>query len=406
MKHEAADSPGSKALRRVLILDDDPSTLMTISRRLQAFGMEVIACRELEAAEAILDHDRMDAVITDLCVSPLGGLEGTRLVKHVATHFPETDLLVVSAYRSPSVKRLVLDLGAAAFFDKPADPAVLARQILRGRAPEAGAPRGLCHEVGMLDDYLAGSSISAVLQPIVSLREGPEAAPLFGLESLARGPRESVLRNPEILFEYAARKERLYETDLICIRAGLEEARKVGRGYRLFLNVQPRSLTKPEFTSKILGLVDSAGFAPSDVVFEVTEQQTILNPRAFAETLRGLRTRGFQVALDDFGVGFCNLNLLLDLRPDLVKLPRYFTSGIPSSPEKREAVRAIRTLAAGLGIPCVMEGVENAEELETVRDLGIDFAQGYHFSRPMAAEGIRASAWFAGHPADPVALVP
>jgi EAL domain-containing protein (putative c-di-GMP-specific phosphodiesterase class I) len=384
------------SLRKVLVLDDDPTTLMIVSRSLEAFGLEVYACRELEAAEAILDCTRMDAVVTDLCVSPLGGLEGTRLVRHVATQFPETDLLVMSSHSGEDIRRLVLAFGATAFFEKPVDATVMARQILRGRPPGLGSLEGRVLEVESLDDFLAANPIFSVLQPIVTLQEGEGLPPLFALETLARAPRESVLKNPEILFEYAARKERLYETDLLCIRAGLDEARRVGKGYRLFLNVQPRSLTRPEFSRRVVELVEEAGFAPRDVVFEITEQQTILNPRAFANTLGNLRKIGFRIALDDFGVGFSNLHLLLDLKPEFVKLPRYFTKGIDRDPQKREAVRAVRSLAAILGIPAIMEGVENAGEAEGVRSLGIEYAQGYHYARPLRADEILQTPWFAG----------
>src|SRR5882672_3282690 len=89
MKTTTTAEPGYT--RKVLLLDDDGTTLAILSRRLQEHGMEVVTCREIEAAEAILDHTRVDAVVTDLCVSALGGLEGTRLIRHMATHFPETD---------------------------------------------------------------------------------------------------------------------------------------------------------------------------------------------------------------------------------------------------------------------------------------------------------------------------
>jgi EAL domain-containing protein (putative c-di-GMP-specific phosphodiesterase class I) len=227
-----------------------------------------------------------------------------------------------------------------------------------------------------------------VLQPIVGLQQGGRFAPVHGLECLARGPRHSMMRNPEILFEYAARKERLYETDLLCIAAGLEEARRIGRGHKIFLNVQPRSMTNPEFPRTVSRLVEAAGYSPTEIVFELVEQQTILNPRAFASTVTQVRRHGFRVALDDFGVGFCNLNLLLDLHPDYVKLPRYFAKGIGEDQDKQEVVHAVRSLVALLGKPVIMEGIETAEELERVRRLGVEYGQGYYFARPMRAEDL------------------
>ena len=380
--------------RRVLLLDDDPVALKVLAARLQALGMEVFACRELEAAEAILDHIPMDAVVTDLCTSPLGGLDGTHLLRHMATHFPETDLIAVSSHSSEAVRRLTLEIGANSFYEKPADPGILAERLMRGVSIPVEQVPGVIHDVEALDDFLAAKPIHSVLQPIVSLQDGRRAHPVHGLECLARGPRHSMMRNPEILFEYASRKERLYETDLLCIAAGLSEASRMPRGPRIFLNVQPRSMTNSEFTRAVGRLVESSGFAPGDIVFELVEQQTILNPRAFASTVAQVRRHGFKVALDDFGVGFCNLNLLLDLHPDYVKLPRYFARGVGEDFDKQEVVHAVRTLVALLGMPVIMEGIETVEELEKVRHLGVEYGQGYFFSRPQRAEDLLKSPAF------------
>jgi len=300
-----------------------------------------------------------------------------------------------------AIRRLTLEIGANSFYEKPVNPALLAERLMRGMTIPVEQAPGVIHEVEALDEFLAAKPIHSVLQPIVSLQDGRRAHPVHGLECLARGPRHSMMRDPEILFEYASRKERLYETDLLCIAAGLEEARRMDRGPRIFLNVQPRSMTNPEFPRVVGRLVEAAGFSPTEIVFELVEQQTILNPRAFASTVAEIRRHGFKVALDDFGVGFCNLNLLLDLHPDYVKLPRYFARGIPEDMDKQEVVHSVRTLVALLGMPVIMEGIETAEELEKVRHLGVEYGQGYFFSRPMRAEELAKTPAFAAAPVVP-----
>ena len=117
-------------------------------------------------------------------------------------------------------------------------------------------------------------------------------------------------------------------------------------------------MTHPEFPAQVSRRVEAAGFDPGDVVFELVEQQTDPQSRAFSSAVRQVRRFGFRVALDDFGVGFCNLHLLLDLRPDYVKLPRYFTTGSARTPTGQEVVRTVRTLVAMLGTPVIMEGIE------------------------------------------------
>ncbi len=383
--------------RRVLMLDDDSTTLLILSQALQAYGMEVIACREIEAAESILDHWRVEALVTDLCVSPMGGLEGVRLVRHMAAHFPETEVVVMSAHISGEIRRMMIGLGATSVFEKPVDPKVLALQLLRGWRAAGDVP-GRVHDVELLEDYLAVNPVFAVLQPIVALGEGP--AMVHGVESLARGPGDSILRHPELLFAYASRKDRLLETDLLCIRAGLAEARRIGRGFRIFVNVQPRSMTAGDFCSRVSRMVREAGFLPEEVVFELTEQETILNPRAFAATLAEVRALGFRIAMDDYGMGHSNLAFLLDFKPDYVKLSGVLTKGVASDRARQEVVRSTAEMLRRLGIPAILECVETAEEVEAARALGVEFAQGYHFSRPLRAEElVERGAFSAGRPA-------
>jgi EAL domain-containing protein (putative c-di-GMP-specific phosphodiesterase class I)/ActR/RegA family two-component response regulator len=376
-------------MRRVLLLDDEPAVLSVLADYLQAPGLEIITCREIEAAEAVLEHHRFDVVVTDLRVSELGGLEGMRLIRWVSTHFPETTVLAMSGYVNDDVHALGRAVGAAAILEKPIDLRRLKRFVHGENGPPVDATgEGAVSEVDLLDDFLAAGAIRSVLQPIVDIGAGGPPYRAHAWESLARAPATTPLRNPEILFAYASRKERLFETDLLCIRAALQEASKLklqGRS-KLFLNTQPRSMTNPAFADVVSDLIASAGFSERDIVFELTEQQTIVNPQAFAKTLSALRERGFQIALDDYGVGFANLRLVQDLRPEYLKLSGYFCRDVHKDPFKQMIVKSTGEMCRTLGIPVILENVETAEELEVVRALEIDFGQGYFFARPQPAD--------------------
>ena len=379
-------------MRKVLLLDDEPAVLSVLADYLQAPGLEIVTCREIEAAEAILEHHRFDVVVTDLRVSELGGLEGMRLIRWVSTHFPETTVLAMSGYVNDDVHALGRAVGAQAILEKPIDLRRLRRYVHGENGLPADASEGAVAEVDLLDDFLATGAIRSVLQPIVEVAAGTGStqAPFVAhaWESLARAPATTPLRNPEILFSYASRKERLWETDLLCITAALREGSKLklqGRS-RLFINTQPRSMTNPAFAPTILDLVSEAGFKNHEIVFELTEQQTIVNPQAFAKTLRALRDEGFQIALDDYGVGFANLRLVQDLRPEYLKLSGYFCRDVHKDPFKQMIVKATGDMCRTLGIPVILESVETEDELEVVRSLEIDFGQGYHFARPAPAD--------------------
>lgn len=372
-------------MKRLLLLDDDAVILGLLSRAVQRPGLEIITCRELEAAEAVLDSLPVDLMMTDLCLSPLGGLDGVRLLKHLAANFPAMSLVVVSGNADGQVLDLCRRTGNTAVFTKPVDLDLLRRHVALQLGPDDSPldrrPLSRVADLEELDPFLASGSVRAVLQPIVPLgcAAQPEA---HGYESLARGPEGSLLRNPELLFAYAARKDRLYETDFLCIRAALAEASWLPPGTRFFLNVQPRSLARPGFAATLSETVRAAGHAFDRVVLELTEQQTILNQPAFASTLADLRARGFRVALDDYGVGYSNLQLLDQLHPDYLKISGHFCRDLPLCRGKQVIVASTARMAASLDIPTIIEQVETPEEGDCARELGVNYGQGYLFARP------------------------
>jgi len=371
---------------RVLILDDESIVVDTLAACLRLPGVELTTCMEIEAAEALLRCFRFDVVITDLSVSQLGGLDGMRLVRFVTANFPDTAVYVLSGYVDQAVRDLCSVLGVTAVLEKSEGLTRLRGYLLDRRARLSS---GLVHEgegevqhVELLEDFMAANPIRAVLQPVVRLQDATRFE-VFGVESLARGPAGSVLGSPAVFLAYAAQKELLFEADMICIRAALTEVVHLGNSIATFLNVQPRSLTNPEFAARLCDAVHSAGFSEKDIVLELTEQQTIVNPSAFAATLQRLRERGFRIALDDFGEGSSNLNLFQDLHPDFLKISGTFCRGLAHDPFKQIIVQSTAEMAARAGTATVMEAVETAEDAEVLRLLGIDYAQGYFFQRPL-----------------------
>jgi EAL domain-containing protein (putative c-di-GMP-specific phosphodiesterase class I) len=373
---------------RVLILDDESIVVDTLAAYLRLPGIELTTCMETEAAEALLRCFRFDVVITDLSVSHLGGLDGMRLVRFVTANFPDTAVYVLSGYVDQAVRDLCAVMGVTGVLEKSEGLARLRRYLLERRAFLTGpgaTPEGdgEVQQVELLEEFMAANPIRAVLQPVVKLRDGSPRFEVFGVESLARGPSRSLLGNPAVFLAYAAQKELLFEADMICIRAALAEVVQLGNRVTTFLNVQPRSLTNPDFATRLCEAVRTAGMAEKEIVLELTEQQTIVNPSAFAATLQRLRERGFRIALDDFGEGSSNLNLFQDLHPDFLKISGTFCRGLAHDPFKQIIVQSTAEMAARAGTATVMEAVETAEDAEVLRHLGIDYAQGFFFQRPL-----------------------
>jgi EAL domain-containing protein (putative c-di-GMP-specific phosphodiesterase class I)/ActR/RegA family two-component response regulator len=355
---------------------------------LRAPGIQLTTCLEIEAAEALLASFRFDVVVTDLSVSQLGGLEGIRLIRFVTTNFPETAVYVLSGFVDDGVRSLCSILGVTAVLEKPGGLAELNRMLLERRAGSASADDdptepGEVRQVELLESFLAAKTIRSVLQPIVKLQPGGAPFEVFGVEGLARGPASSLLGSPTILLAYAAHKELLFEADMVCIRAALREVRQLGSAVSIFLNVQPRSLTNPGFAERLGEAVRASGLDEKSTVLELTEQQTIVNPRAFAATLHRLRERGFRIALDDYGEGSSNLNLFRDLRPDYLKISGTFCRNLARDPFKQIIVQSTAEMAVRAGTATIMEAVETEEDADVLPLLGIDYGQGYFFSEPL-----------------------
>lgn len=375
---------------RVLILDDESMVVDMLAACLRRPGIHLTTCLEIEAALALLSSYRFDVVVTDLSVSQLGGLEGMRLIRFVTTNFPDTAVYVLSGYVDENVRSLCGMLGVTAVLEKPEGLSKLRTMLIEHRdklatTEPADNPgdTGEVQQVELLEEFLERKTIRAVLQPIVKVRDGAAPFEVFGVEGLARGPANSVLGSPSFLLAYAARKELLFEADMICIRAALAEVVQLTSAVTTFLNVQPRSLTNPDFTARLCDEVHQAGLEERSIVMELTEQQTIVNPRAFASTLQRLRDCGFRIALDDFGEGSSNLNLFQDLRPDFLKISGTFCRGLAQDSFKQIIVQSTAEMAARAGTATIMEAVETADDAQVLRRLGIDYAQGYFFLKPL-----------------------
>jgi diguanylate cyclase (GGDEF)-like protein/PAS domain S-box-containing protein len=118
------------------------------------------------------------------------------------------------------------------------------------------------------------------------------------------------------------------------------------------------------------------------VELEITETALLRNPVAAAETVRHLARDGFQIAIDDFGTGYSSLDLLRSLPVHKLKIDSTFIRHLDRSPEDRAIVAATITLAHGLGMVCIAEGVETLEQREILLNLGCDQFQGYLCGRP------------------------
>lgn len=220
-------------------------------------------------------------------------------------------------------------------------------------------------------------------QPI--LRVAGDRVELYSLEALARGPRGASLERADVLFEYARRMGEETVIDRVCIRAALAEASSLPQWSHLSLNVHGSTLSEPTFAADLLALATTYGVAASRLMLEIVEHRSLWPMDAFQATLHQLRSAGVRIALDDLGVAASNYRMLVDCRPDHLKVDRYVVRGCSLDPYRQAVLRSIVTLAAGCDAVPIAEGVEDAEDLGLLRTLGIEHFQGWLWARSMPA---------------------
>ena len=116
----------------------------------------------------------------------------------------------------------------------------------------------------------------------------------------------------------------------------------------------------------------------------------MIDPKRACEVLEALRALGLRIAVDDYGTGYCALAYLRDLPIDELKIDRSFIANVTTDPRSAAIVRSTIELAHALGLKVVAEGIEDQHALDALAAFGCDYAQGYHFSRPVPAEAFTA----------------
>ncbi len=227
-------------------------------------------------------------------------------------------------------------------------------------------------------------ALKAHFQPVVALAE----AGIYGHEALIRTPAGSAWRNPDALFAAARREDVAIPLEIECLRAALRDWANQRTGGRLFVNLSATALLQMLERLGVdaaLGMISELGVAPSAIVIELTEHERVRDIEQLVASAGQLRRHGMGLALDDFGDGRSSLRLWSELKPEIVKIDKYFTHDLPHSDNKLQTFRALLQIAETFGASIVAEGIETDEELRVLRDLDVRFGQGYALGRPQAA---------------------
>jgi len=231
-------------------------------------------------------------------------------------------------------------------------------------------------------EALSTDSLEVAFQPIQKVTSGN----LSHFEALLRVSDDAGRPLPTYKFIQSAEASGLIqEVDLLIIDKVLAHKRSLERrgvAAVFAINLSGISFRNPRLCDEIAQKFSHYGVNPAEIIFEITETAAVEDAVTTAEQMREIKKLGCKFALDDFGVGFSSLYHIKQLPIDLVKIDGSFIRHLASEVEDRALVRAVVEVARVFGLITVAEFVENQKILDVLQELGVDYAQGYHISKP------------------------
>ncbi|WP_167511299.1 EAL domain-containing protein [Pseudobutyrivibrio xylanivorans] len=149
------------------------------------------------------------------------------------------------------------------------------------------------------------------------------------------------------------------------------------------LNLSVKQGESPIFTSKLLQMLEDYKIDPKLINLEITETNSLRSKESLYKNMQKLEAHGLSFSLDDFGSGSSNLNYIVDMPVNIVKLDKHLSEEYYDNKKAQAIVTAVIEMAHSMGIKIIAEGIETAEEFNTMKTLGVDYIQGFYFSKPL-----------------------
>jgi len=213
---------------------------------------------------------------------------------------------------------------------------------------------------------------------------------LVGFEMLARwvSPTRGLIP-PDEFIPVSEETGMIGDLSMAIIRKALLEAKDWDHNLTVSVNISPVQLKDPWLAQKIVKLLVETGYPANRLEVEITESSLFKNLSLAQSIVGSLKNQGIQIALDDFGTGYSSLAHLRALPFDRIKIDRSFVGSMLENAESEAIVHAIASLGASLAVPITAEGIEDAEVIEKLQQLGCAKGQGWHYGQPMSIEQTR-----------------
>ncbi|HET6159837.1 MAG TPA: EAL domain-containing response regulator [Dongiaceae bacterium] len=382
---------------RLLIVDDEPAIGAFIGRVAATAGYEVLAVSTTDNFMEHVRNWRPTHIMMDLQMPVADGLT---LLSNLAAEKCTASIILISGVDRTVVeaaRRIAIERGldVTAALTKPIRVADLTEALNVAKREDPWLT------VASLAVGLERGEFNLLYQPKVALETGE----ISGVEALIRwqhGSRGMV--SPLDFIPFAESSAFIDQLTHWVSKAACDQLSAWDEGgtqLEMALNISARNLHEPRFAELLDSECRKAGIAPARVTLELTETAAMQDAVQMMDVLTRLRLKGFKLSIDDFGTGYSSLVQLHRLPFSEIKIDRAFVADCTTSAESRSIVRLVIDLAHALGMKSVAEGVESAEVLDLLRELGCDQAQGYFIARPLAANDVpdimmkhRQSDWY------------
>ncbi len=385
-RHDTMQIPAQSAAgqRSVLVVDDDAAFGRALQNTLKRAGFQVSVAGNGTTAVEMIMSGPFDVIVTDIQMPGMSGIELLGVVRAY-----DLDVPVILMTGEPTVETAMeaVSLGALQYLPKPTPNEVITKaverasrlhrmaQMKRDALRLAGAENAAAGDRAGLQTHFdsALATMWIAFQPIVdTLRKR-----IFGYEALMR-TKEPALPHPGAVLAAAERLDRLPELGRRVRQLAAEAFARAPSGPLLFVNLHTRDLLDPQLYEASAPL---ARFADR-VVLEITERATIDDVKDIQARVSVLRYNGYRIALDDLGAGYAGLSSFAALEPEVVKLDMSLVRNVHQSDVRRRLIESMTAVCKEMGKLVVAEGVEVAEERESVLGVGCDLLQGYLLAKP------------------------
>jgi EAL domain-containing protein (putative c-di-GMP-specific phosphodiesterase class I)/ActR/RegA family two-component response regulator len=387
---KSKESMAEMIFNSVLIIDDDPTQVAIMQAYFESLKVTDIkgTINPSEALNYINNKkNEIDLIVSDLQMPEMDGLE---FLRHLNSMKYTGKLAIISGVKSDLLdhaSRLAKmhRLNIIGHVPKPVTKSSLDNVFLK-EIKDNRFPLKTDQYFITQNDFsraMEHNEIEPYYQPKVDVKTGR----IIGAEALVRWNKPGMgFISPEVLINFAETNGRIEELTFYLFNKTL----KSSQAFLAFdpkqvfaTNLSPNMARNLSLPDQLLSRIKAYGLNPTSFSFEVTENNVLNLDTTTLEVLSRLRILEFDVAIDDFGTGSSNIQTLRDFPYSELKIDQAFVSNAVTDVFSRETVRAAVSLSHDRGMTIVAEGIEDIETFVFIRDQGIEFAQGYLFSKAL-----------------------